>query len=240
MKKIVVGVVLSLVLMEGRSQGLVNFFNIGSTLVSAGPSGGPSVGPSPGAYYFALLTAPAGSSSPLQFTFTGLYATNISVAGRFFGGTGVAVPGWQPGTSRSFMVAGWSSNFGHDWNQDWLAGDFPDQGVFGLSSVGTGIAGGATSVGPIPPLNLFGGAVGIQVGWNLVPVGPPIPEPTTTTLGILGIIAFMFRREKGKSRARILSTVPNKSSQATPVFALPFVLSQTPGAPEFLRSTAPL
>jgi len=60
---------------------------------------------------------------------------------------------------------------------------------------------------PSVPRNLFGEEVGIQVGWNLVPVGPAIPEPTTTALGILGIIAFMFRREKGKSRARGLSGI---------------------------------
>jgi len=31
-------------------------------------------------------------------------------------------------------------------------------------------------------------------------------------------------------------TTPNKTSQATPVFAILFVLTPVPGAPEFIRS----
>jgi hypothetical protein len=62
-----------------------------------------------GQFYFALLTAPAGSRFFQQFTFTGQYATNTGAAGIFNGGSDVSVPGWAPGTSMSYVVFGWSS-----------------------------------------------------------------------------------------------------------------------------------
>src|ERR1051326_1918816 len=78
------------------AQGLVNFQNNSSTLVRTGPDGQLMSGP-PGSYYFALLFDPQYNANdpndPLNYTFTGLYATNLATAGLFSGGSSVAVPG---------------------------------------------------------------------------------------------------------------------------------------------------
>ena len=60
---------ISLMASGAFGQGLVNFHNTSTTLVSAGLSGGSSViNGSPGAYYFGLLIAPSGFSGPLSFS----------------------------------------------------------------------------------------------------------------------------------------------------------------------------
>ena len=78
--------------------GLVNFQNTSTRLVRTGPNGELMNGP-PGSYYFALLFDPDYNgndvNNPLNYTFTGLYATNQATAGRFRGGA-VAVPGVPP------------------------------------------------------------------------------------------------------------------------------------------------
>src|SRR6185369_3556722 len=75
-------------------------------------------------FYFALLTAPLGTTDSTAFTFAGIYATNsaATTGGRLQGGSnlGVGVAGWTPGTSRSFEVAGWSASMGPTWNPAWL------------------------------------------------------------------------------------------------------------------------
>jgi hypothetical protein len=145
-----------------------------------------------GTYYFSLLAAPPGVVDFSQFTFTGLYATNQAVAGRFFGGTFLEAPNWVVGTAKSFLIAGWSASLGPTWNSIWLNGDFSSSGLFGLSDIGTGVAGGIidTNRPPLPPLNLFGGSTGLQSGFSLSPVG--LPEPSTATITTVGI-ALMCR-----------------------------------------------
>jgi PEP-CTERM motif-containing protein len=182
---------LSFGISAASAQGEINFINGPATLFTIREGSGAFVPPEPGTYYFALLTAPAGTTDPLQFTFSGVYATNFRVAGFLFGGNNVAVPGWMPGTSRSFLVAGWTSSLGHDWNQDWLTGTFNAIGYFSLSSVGMGPAGGFDGPFPYPPLNLFGGATGIQTGLTLTAV----PEPSTAAVVGLGVATLaLFRR----------------------------------------------
>jgi len=119
MKKIIVAVLLAGCSTSVFSQGLVNFFNNATTLIS---SSGTAIQGSPGTYYFALLTAPVGTTDPALFTFSGAYGTNQATAGRFTGGVNVPIPGWYPGTTRAFMVAGWSASKGHDWNSNWVIG----------------------------------------------------------------------------------------------------------------------
>ena len=176
-------------------QGLINFFNNATTLVSVGNVCGLNctINGSPGSFYFALLTSPAGANG---FTFAGVYATNQVVAGRFNGGAGVAVPGWAPGTARDFEVAGWSASMGHDFNPAWLTGNFGAGpfGFFGVSGIGTGVAGGTTSSASLPPLNIFGGASGIQNGFSLY--SPLIPEPSSLSLSALGAAVFLILRRK--------------------------------------------
>ncbi len=99
-----------------------------------------------GGFYYALLTAPAGTTNndltSGLWNFTGVYATNTSLPGRLNGGT-VAIPGWPAGTSNAFMIAGWSSNLGHDWATVYaeLSNYYVTQGSFGLSAIGSGVAG---------------------------------------------------------------------------------------------------
>ena len=177
-------------LVGASAQGLINFFNNSSTLVSAGPSEIYK-----GSYYFALLTSPVGADT---FTFVGVYGTNQTVRGRFNGGFAVAIPGWAPGTARDFEVVGWSGSLGHDFNSAWLDGDFGGVfGFFGISAVGTGQAGGPTAIGTLPNLNIFGGASGIQQGFDLV--APLIPEPSILSLAGLGAAALLaFRRRRNR------------------------------------------
>jgi hypothetical protein len=171
MKKVVAVFCLGASLTGGLAQGLINFINTPSTLVSAGPPC--SVAPcwSIGSYYFALLTSPVGANN---FTFAGLYGTNLAAAGRFSGGLGVAVTGWAAGTARDFEIVGWSASEGPTFNPAWLTGSFTRSGFFGVSSIGTGIAGGNTADGQVITLNIFGGVTGIQSGFNLLPVAPPL------------------------------------------------------------------
>jgi len=188
-------VLLALSVSASLAQGTVNFFNTATTLVSNGIGGHPIgyLHPSVGAWFFGLLIAPTGTTNPLQFSFANVYATNLSLAGRFFGGSGVMVPEWPAGTSESFMVAGWSASLGHDWNQAWLRGDFAIDGWFGLSPVSTSLPG-----------NLFGGATGIQTGWAVWPIGA-VPEPSSGVLGLVGAVTLvLFRRLKnGMFKGRV-------------------------------------
>jgi hypothetical protein len=185
------------------AQGIVDFYNTSTTLVSSGPAGQETVisGP-PGAYYFGLLIAPPGSSQLSQFTFSGLYATNIvpSIPGQVFGGYSVRVPNWVAGTSMSFLVAGWSASLGHDWSPQWTSGVFAGSGEFGLSSIGTGTS-GALGAPPLSPSPMFGGLSGIQTGWDL----SPVPEPSVLGLwGLAGIISLThcLRRLRRPGRSR--------------------------------------
>ncbi len=143
------------------AQGLVNFINTPTTLISASfPWGGSAAINAPvGSYYFGLLTASPGITDPKLFTFTGVYATNMYPPGMISRGTGIPVPGWEPGTVRSFMVCGWSANAGHSFNRAWLTGPGPPFGMeFGMSPIAMGIAGGfnAQTGENLPALNLFG------------------------------------------------------------------------------------
>lgn len=192
MKSLVAVFWLGASLTGASAQGLINFFNTSSTLVTTDPPSGGTVGPHLGSYLFALLTSPVGENN---FTFAGVYGTNQAVAGRFSGGFGVAVNGWAPGTARDFEVVGWSSSEGTIFNPAWLTGDFATEGRFGISSVGTGVAGGATSIGTLPNLNIFGGATGIQSGFALLLV-TPIPEPSGNALIGCGLAVLMVSRRR--------------------------------------------
>jgi hypothetical protein len=199
MKKYLVIVSLSLAATTTFAQGLVNFANTPSTLVSVEPLVYP---PQP----YTLMSGPAGSvyfglffgeGNPYSWTFTGIYATNTGVSGLFSGGV-VAVPGWAPGTSQSYFVAGWDAGMGHNFNPQWLMGAniLAD---FGTTPVlGTGIAGDGAS---IPTLNLFdGGGSTITVGMQLH--NELVPEPSTAVLAIMGAAAVRHFRLCRKRKSR--------------------------------------
>jgi hypothetical protein len=176
-------------------QGIVNFWNDPTTLISVfTPTGGVTTILAPvGSWYFGLLTAPVGTVDPQAFTFTGVYGTNQSAAGRFTGGS-VAIPGWTPGTTRSFMVAGWSADLGAFFQPSWLSTSPYPQG-FGLSRIASGSPGGfnPNTGQPDPNLVVFGGFP------NNIPVGfiIGVPEPSSCALvgvGIAAILKFHHRR----------------------------------------------
>jgi hypothetical protein len=190
MKKLAAVLCLSTLTTGAFAQGLINFFNSPTTLISVGYPGNLVALPAnnPGTYYFALLTAPFGSST---FSFANVYGTNQSAAGRFTGGTGVAIAGWGAGVTMDYKIAGWSKDLGATFNASWLTAP-PATGFFGLSGIGTGAAGGSTATGTLPNFNLFGGS-GLQAGFSLVSV----PEPTSMALAGLGAAALLiFRRRK--------------------------------------------
>jgi len=206
MKKLAAILCLSALTTGAFAQGLVSFINSSTTLsTSSSTVGGAqtSTGGAVGSWYYGLLIAstPAG-----PFTFSGAYGTNIASAGRFFGGVSVPVTGWAAGATMSYEIAGWSSNLGATWKSGWLqANNTPAPanaaiwggvaGNFGLSSIATQVSGGAgTPASPATPL--FGGANGIQNGFNLGPV-TTVPEPSSLALAGLGAAALLiFRRRK--------------------------------------------
>src|SRR6516164_1822706 len=151
MKEILLAVSLLWPVSMTFAQGLVVFVNTPATLVSAGPVGQTSLisGP-PGSYYFGLLIASPGTMDPAQFSFADVYATNSATPGRIGPASYVpTVPGWPTAVTMSFLVAGWSSSLGHDWNQQWLSGTFGTTGFFGISAPATGVAGGPSGGIPV-------------------------------------------------------------------------------------------
>lgn len=175
-------------------QGLINFYNTPSTLVSVASAGIFPIGGPVGSYEFVLLTSPVGA---FNFSFAGVYGTNTMTAGMFTGGSGVAVPGWAPGTARDFAVFGWDvADGGVLYNASWLNPNlsigpgyhFP---MFIGEAIGSGIAGGVTGSGTVPTLNIFGGPTGIQRGFVL---GVPVPEPSCLAFGGLGAVLFTLLR----------------------------------------------
>lgn len=190
MKKLAAILCLSALSTGAFAQGLINFFNSGTTLVSSGQtaSSATAIPGVAGTFYFALLTAPTNSST---FTFANVYGTNQAVAGRFTGGANIAVSGWAAGTTMQFEVAGWSSDLGTTFNSSWLT-SHPSTGFFGVSSVASGASGGFNGTGTLPNLNIFG-STAIASGFALT----GIPEPSSMALAGLGAAALLiFRRRK--------------------------------------------
>jgi hypothetical protein len=193
MKKLAAILCLSALTTGAFAQGLINFANSPTTLVSANIGGNTAaISGVAGSYYFGLLISPTGGAG--TWTFSGLYATNLvnTTGGRFSGGNGIAVPTWASGTTMSYEVAGWSSALGATFNPAWLVN--APAGLFGTSGIGSGVAGGGAQ--SLPSLPLFGGATGIQAGF-ILGGGPIIPEPSSMALAGLGAAALLiFRRRK--------------------------------------------
>jgi hypothetical protein len=211
MKNLLTGLSLAMSASMMFGQGTVQFVNTPTTLVSAGPVGQEAaiVG-LPGSYYFGLLIAAPGTADLARFTFTGVYATNVASAGRLGAGSYTpTVPGWAVAVTMSFLVAGWSSSLGHDWNQQWVSGSFNTAGYFGLSGIGLGYAGGpGDGGGPLPPYSLFGGSA-IQNGWNL----DPVPEPSAAALLALAATVLMLC-ERQRNKAGVRMAEPSVSTQS--------------------------
>jgi len=202
MKKLAAILCLTALTTGAFAQGTVQFFPTASTLSSATVNGvSAATSGAVGSYYYGLLTA---SSATGPFTFANVYATNRSVAGYFGSPAAVTVAGWAPGATMSYEVAVWSSSLGPTRKNTWVnangtapaaPGTFGVNGNFGLSGIGTGASGGLGTPAT-PPFSLFGGASGIQNGFNAGPVGN-VPEPSSMALAGLGAAALLiFRRRK--------------------------------------------
>jgi hypothetical protein len=206
------------------SQGLVLFSNTPETLVwnSVGGNVTPINGPV-GSYYFALLI----SSHPWgPFGFPDVYATNVVTesGGQFNGGT-VLVPGWQPGTTMFYMVAGWDGFLGSTFQPSWLSGPAYANGSFYFSEVGSGIAGG----GPqnLPPLPLFGGT-GITSGFHLNVMDDWIPR-----LPVAPIIKI------NPAPAGVLLTWPSGTLQQADEGTGPFIALTNASSPYMITNGSP-
>ena len=178
------------------AQGLVNFANTPTTLVSAGwPGYETVVSGLPGTWLFGLLIAPVGTTARDQFVFTAVYATNQITPGTLYGGMNVPVVPWAPGVRMSYEIAAWSPSMGQLYEPGWLQGDFrPNaEGFFGVSAIGTGVAGGFDGTSNLPPLDLFGGPTGIQSGFNITHM-VWIPEPSCAALAALGVATLLLYR----------------------------------------------
>jgi hypothetical protein len=198
---------------ENVSTNTTLYINGNATGGGAGPglvtgSGGAHFG-----YYYALLAQAYSGSGPTVattigtllstgWTYTGAWGTNALGGGRIAGGANTQTTAGMPTTGNppnQFIIAGWSSNLGTDWatvsgqlatsglNGAWTLSSGVG-GVFGISSVGTGL--GAAS----PPEAIFD-APGIATGFTLYEV--PVPEPSTMALaGLGGLAVLLFRRRK--------------------------------------------
>jgi len=214
MKKILLtGSLIVASLALANAQGTIKFNNNTSTyyVSTNGVANGGTVGVTDkvaGDYYYELLydvSTPA-SSNPATggWSSTGLVGTNGVVFGGGITGpgaaNGVAVSQVAPGASAYFEVVGWSASLnGLSLTQmlaDYQSGNWGGlQGYFGFSSASAGALtlGGLGTPATLPPA-LFGGASGIQNGFDLNAI--PTPEPASIALAGLGGLALLGLRRK--------------------------------------------
>jgi hypothetical protein len=234
MKQLAIALLLSFVAAQGHSQGTITIINGTYSLVRTNTAGfGGTIGntaPTAGGFYYAVFTAPSTVTTidtSLQqlltstWTFTGVYATNsaLTTGGRLNGGSGVATTsGWPGGVTNSYLVLGWGSGLGTDWNTvaNEMAGATLCNGLWsgpgftitsgfndflGASMIAYGEAGGGPQ--SLPTLTLFGtsptgGGVPISHGWDLfaITAGAPCPEPSALALAGLGAVLAMIVRKR--------------------------------------------
>jgi len=200
MKKLAAILCLSSLATGAFAQGLIQFANGPTTLISYSPAGNTAAIPAStvGSYFYGLLI---GSSAAGPFTFANVLATNTAAGSKMGPATyQPAVTGWAAGATMFYEVAGWSSSLGTTFNNSWLTGNVPKPandpvwgtgGFFGLSSIASGVA----TASPAPPFPLFGGT-GLP-GFVLGSVGSVVPEPSSMALAGLGAAALLiFRRRK--------------------------------------------
>jgi hypothetical protein len=217
MKKAVLTILMCCAALTTFAQGTVTIANTTGTRISTNATaiggGTGKTGTTNKLFYYGLFTAPYGTvDSDLTsavWSFTGLYATNSSVAGVVVGGGGLIAQNWPAGVTNSFLLAGWSSILGHDWSAiepqligggfsagEWL-GNWNAGGFYGQSSIAFGMAGGGTAA--IPAFNIFGPGANqqgtpITNGFALWPaiagqvssVGPIITRQPVSTLAYWG------------------------------------------------------
>ena len=205
MKKILTTLALAAVTAASFAQGVVNFGNGSTTLISANGTSIP--GSSVSTFYFAVFMAPSGTvtqdflAAPAFGDATwgsALYTTvnHATAVGRLATTAGAAViPGYNGGSTADFIVKGWSANAGTTYAEALVAFNSALPGAyFGVSRIGNNVVLG--DGGAIPAAFLFG-VGGSQVGgFNLAPTAA-VPEPSSMALAGLGAASLlMFRRRK--------------------------------------------
>jgi hypothetical protein len=156
MKRVLSAVFLFSLLASGHSQGTVKFFNDSTTRILYGRltcGGPPSLLPSvPNQFYFALFTAPVGTTDPEAFTFSGHIGANQAVAGRFSGGV-VSIFNYPAGAHLAMLVRAWSANAGTNWQQFQAFRQSPFENYYsGRSGIASDVILGG---GPIPAGTIF-------------------------------------------------------------------------------------
>jgi hypothetical protein len=180
------------------AQGTVQFNNTASTQLTTntsptgtGGTGGLTTGA--GQYTIGLYIAPQGTTDPAAFSLMG--PTTLSQSGlgngRFNGNplpNNFAVSN-NTGQTIAFQVRAWSTFAGSTYELALGRTDLPTR-YLGVSAIGEVTP--ATGLTPTPAL--FGTAAGQVGGFVLV---PPVPEPSSIALGLLGLGAIaLFRRRK--------------------------------------------
>ena len=186
------------------SQGLFNWQNSASTLISAGGSNTVNVA---GQCYYAVFFGPSttvvanGLTRPFNdsaFQAPAAMNTNAAAAGRLATRSGVD-GGAASGSTLDFVIRGWSANAGTTWAEalaNW------NNGV-PLASVGTGMFLGQTTVldnfvlggGPLPVPGLMGTTLPSAPGFNMDFYAAP--EPSSMAIAGLGAASLLlFRRRK--------------------------------------------
>lgn len=213
MKKLLTVAALTAATCVSFGQGVVNFNNSSSTLISAGTVPNASTGTSmPGSstrlFYFAIFVAPSGTvtgddqaaplpNDPLWQTVGGTNVNHATAVGRLATtATAVVIPGVAGGGTADFIVRGWSANAGASWAAAlafWNGGNPAQDMWLGSSEIGNNIIlGDGAAIGTPTLFGVSGTQVG---GFNMVLYS--VPEPSSMVLAGLGAASLLlFRRRK--------------------------------------------
>jgi len=192
MKKLLTLVALACATSFASAQGLINWANSSTTLISANGVSMPFSSSPATTFNFGLFIAALGTSAPSaiddpNWQFVPAYTINSTAAagaGRMLNPGIATITGFTPGTSVNFIVRAWQSSSG---GNDWAAAR-PGLTALGTSALGTVLLGG----GAIGTPTAFGVGVGQIGGFNVV-----VPEPSSMALAGLGAASLLlFRRRK--------------------------------------------
>lgn len=205
MKKIVLTLTVAMIGLAAYAQGLINFGNSASSLITTNggtPATTGPLAPPNGSFVFELYMGTVGQTED-QLRATGItnYNQGSPVRGRLLAASRV-VPAGTAGLNNTgvsnyvaVQIRGWSANLGNSWaDVETAVAGGASVGWWGRSAVGTYMLGPAlpppswtVMVGGTPPAGV------VQVpGFELVPV----PEPSTIALGVLGLAGLFFVRRR--------------------------------------------
>jgi len=180
----------------GVSQGLIDFNNSSSTLISVGGSAMPVSGEQQ--FFFALFLAPGNTvaTQGITPTFTHpafqlaeAYNTNHALVPGRLASRASVVANYPAGSTVDCLVRGWSANAGTTWSEalaNWNNGSPSIPMFIGSSTAGNNILLGG---GGFPTLNVFGSGTYQVLGFNMIFV----PEPSALALAVLGGAALWAR-----------------------------------------------